>query len=88
MFGQRLRKAREQAGWKSAQKFAESIGLEPHTYRKYERGEVSPNLEVLTRVCENLPITPNDLLPAAAKSKPLRMVGTVSCPILPIRRKF
>ncbi len=65
-FGDRLRKAREKAGYASAQKFAGVLGLEPHTYRKYERGDAEPNLDVLTRICELLDVTPNHLLPLAA----------------------
>lgn len=65
-FGQRLKEARESAGYKSAQQFAGVLDLEPHTYRKYERGEAEPNFDVLTRMCELLGITPNHLLPIAA----------------------
>lgn len=63
MFGKRLRLARERAGYTSAQRFAEVLGLEPHTYRHYERGESEPNFETFTRMCELLDVTPNDLLP-------------------------
>lgn len=70
-FGKRLRRARLEAKFRSAQKFAELLGLEPHTYRKYERGETSPNIFTLTRICEHLGVTPNDLLPEAAKEKPV-----------------
>lgn len=65
MFGQKLKAARERK-YRSAEQFANKLGLEPHTYRKYERGETEPNFEVLTRICEDLGITPNDLLPAAS----------------------
>lgn len=66
-FGKRLKSAREKAGYDSAQRFAHMLGLEPPTYRKYERGEAEPNFETLTRMCELLKITPNHLLPAAAE---------------------
>lgn len=65
VFGKVLKKARE-AKFRSAQKFAERLGLEPHTYRTYERGKAEPNFETLTRICAELDITPNDLLPAAS----------------------
>ena len=65
-FGQRLREAREHAGYKSAQQFAGVLDLEPHTYRKYERGQAEPNFDTLTRICELLGVTPNHLLPLAA----------------------
>lgn len=66
MFGKRLKDARIAAGYRSAQKAAETLGLEPATYRTYERGSSLPNLEVLTRICELFRVTPNDLLPEAA----------------------
>ena len=66
-FSKRLREAREKACYRSAAKFAGILGVEPHTYRKYERGESEPNLETLTRICELLDVTPNYLLPIAAK---------------------
>ena len=68
-FSARLRSAREEAGFKSAQQFAGVLGLEPHAYRKYERGQSEPNFETLTRICEILNITPNHLLPLAAAGR-------------------
>jgi transcriptional regulator with XRE-family HTH domain len=53
-FGKRLKTAREKA--------------EPATYRKYERGAAEPNFETLTRLCEHLNVTPDYLLPLAAKA--------------------
>ena len=71
-FGKRLKAARGRAGYESAQRFAHVLGLEPPAYRKYERGAAEPNFETLTRICELLRVTPNDLLPQAAAfgSKP------------------
>lgn len=71
-FGTRLRQARERAGYKSAQSFAGVLGAEPHTYRHWERGESEPDFEMLTRICELLEITPNELLPLAAQSQEAR----------------
>ena len=65
-FSRRLKEARERASYDSAAKFAAVLGMEPHTYRKYERGQSEPNLETLTRICELLEVTPNYLLPMAA----------------------
>ena len=31
-------------------KFAEQLGLEPETYRRYERGETEPNFQTLRRI--------------------------------------
>lgn len=70
-FGTKLRAARERK-YRSAQKFAEKMGLHPHAYRKYERGDAEPNFETLVRLCEDLEITPNDLLPEATPA-PLRV---------------
>ncbi len=64
-FGARLKQARE-AKYCSAEQFAHVLGMPPHTYRKYERGDSEPNYETLTRICTLLEITPNDLLPDAA----------------------
>lgn len=67
-FGKRLKAAREQAGYSSAQKFAGVANLEPHAYRKYERGESEPRLEVIIRLCELLGVTTDYLLPVPTKS--------------------
>lgn len=67
-FGRRLRTARRAAGFTSAQKFAGLLGKEPHTYRHYERGEAEPDFDTLTRMCELLKVSPNDLLPQAAQA--------------------
>jgi ribosome-binding protein aMBF1 (putative translation factor) len=67
-FADRLREAREQSGrYKSAAQFANVLGIEPHAYRKYERGQSEPNFDTLTRICELLELTPNQLLPHAAR---------------------
>jgi len=66
-FGERLRRARE-AKYESAEQFSHLLSMEPHTYRKYERGDSEPNFETLTRICGLLGITPNDLLPDASGS--------------------
>lgn len=65
LFGKNLKTARKRR-YPSAQQFAHKLGLEPHTYRMYERGKSEPNFETLTRICEELGITPNELLPAAS----------------------
>jgi ribosome-binding protein aMBF1 (putative translation factor) len=66
-FAERLKHARERAGFESAEVFAHAADWHPHRYRKYERGEVEPNFDTLTRICELLGCTPNDLLPEAAR---------------------
>ena len=70
-FGQRLKTARGEAGFKSAQRFAGVLGMEPHAYRKYERGDSEPTLETLVRICELLHIDMNFLFPqAVGKARP------------------
>ena len=68
-FAQRLKAAREKAGYDSAQGFAGVLGLEPHTYRKYERAQSEPTLETLVRICELLEVDANHLLPATTSRK-------------------
>jgi transcriptional regulator with XRE-family HTH domain len=62
-FAKRLRKTREAKGYQSAQAFAQALGVEPHGYRKYERGQSEPNFEMLLRICELLETHPTALLP-------------------------
>jgi transcriptional regulator with XRE-family HTH domain len=62
MFGRRLKQARIAAEFDSAEQAAHALGLEPPTYRTYERGSSLPNIEVLLRICELFEITPDELL--------------------------
>lgn len=66
MFGRVLKQARERK-YRSAQQFAEKLGIEPHTYRTYERGQAEPNFETLIRICDDLGITTSDLLPTVSE---------------------
>jgi len=66
-FARRLKAARIAAGYSSAAKFAHMLGMDPHAYRTYERGEASPPLGKLVQICDALGCTPNDLLPAHSK---------------------
>lgn len=67
-FGKRLKTAREKAGYKSAQSFANVLGLEPPAYRKYERGASEPNFETLVRICELLSVNTDFLLPIKSET--------------------
>lgn len=67
-FAKRLRAARKEAGYDSAERFAHALGVEPHTYRHWERAESQPNLTILTRMCQLLNVTPNELLPLASQA--------------------
>lgn len=66
-FGKRLKKFRK-AKYPSAQQFAFAIGIEPHTYRHWERGEVFPNPDAIMRICGALGITANDLMPETVEA--------------------
>lgn len=53
-FGKRLTAARIAAGYETAEQFSKLLGVKPHTYRKYERGETSPSYELLLELSERL----------------------------------
>lgn len=66
-FGQNLRAARERAGFNAASDFAAALGVHPHRYRHWEHGRRTPDLPMVTRICNLLNVEPNDLLPYAVK---------------------
>ena len=73
LFSQRLRELRKQAGFRSARSLAERLEIDENRYTRYERAEVEPNLQLFSRICEILRITPNDLLgypPAPLTTRP------------------
>lgn len=78
-FGAHLKDARVRAGYASAQEAALRLGIEPHTYRMYERGDREADYQSLIRICSLFGITPNDLLPVPA-SKPIALVAEASAP--------
>lgn len=49
-FGRRLRAARITAGYDHASEMAKDLGVEPPAYRKYERGQSVPPLDVLAMI--------------------------------------
>ncbi len=49
-FGQRLRKARQEAGYQEAAELADELMVEPPRYRRYERGETVPPIDVLLQI--------------------------------------
>lgn len=77
-FAKRLKMARERAGFRSAQQFAGFIGMEPHSYRKYERGSTEPNFERLVQICEILEIDANYLLPITVEASKTRKGNRVA----------
>jgi transcriptional regulator with XRE-family HTH domain len=58
-----LKAAREAAGFGTAELFAFAFGVEPATYRHWERGTHEPDLTTLQRLCLILRVSVNDLLP-------------------------
>ena len=74
LFAKKLKAARIDGGYDSAAKFADALGIEPPTYRTYERGEASPPLPILARVCDLLDIFPNDLLLAGKQTDNSRAI--------------
>jgi len=53
-FGRRLKAARLDAGFENAEIFAEVLGISASRYRKYERGESFPPLDILERIALRL----------------------------------
>ena len=49
-FGERLRALRIVAKYENAQDFATELGVKGPAYRKYERGDAWPPLDVLVRI--------------------------------------
>lgn len=69
-FAYRLRKAREAAGYRSAQSFADALGVEGARYRHWERGSAHPkDVATLIRVCRFLNLEVSDLVHVALKKK-------------------
>lgn len=46
----RIKAARMSAGFPSARQFAKRLDIQDQAYRKYERGESAPSLEILARI--------------------------------------
>jgi transcriptional regulator with XRE-family HTH domain len=51
-FGGRLKAHRMVAGYNDAETFAADLGVNAPAYRKYERGDAWPPLDVLARIAE------------------------------------
>lgn len=68
-FGQKLKEARELAGYEYAADFAKVLGIEENRYRHYERGSAEPSFEILCKMCQMLEVEPNDLLPFGKRRK-------------------
>lgn len=68
-FAQRLKKARQEAGFRYGSEFAHALRVEGHTYRTWERGTHLPDIPTMTRICRLLNVEPNDLMPPALRKK-------------------
>lgn len=76
-FGERLREERKKK-YRFAGQFAEVLGMEPPRYRRYERGEVEPDIELLVRVCDLLDISVSHLIPTRVDSEILAKLAALS----------
>lgn len=61
-FAQRLSSLRRVVGYEDAKDFAEALGIQPNTYRRWERAETEPSIELILRICQRLGVTPTFLL--------------------------
>lgn len=67
--GRRLKAARLTAGFEAAEDLADAIGQHPAAYRKYERGESVPPLDILEMIRERLEISVDWLFYGDGKSR-------------------
>lgn len=61
-FAHRLRELRVTRGYRTARSLAMDLGIDENRYTRYERAEVEPDIDLLTRICRTLNLTPNTLL--------------------------
>lgn len=61
VFAEKFKKYRTEKGY-SQQIVADLLALDRSTIAHYEKGDSTPNLENLIRICNIFEITPNDLL--------------------------
>jgi len=61
MFNIRLNKTRKEKGY-TAQQMANNLTISLSTYRKYESGHRSPNLEMLAKIADILEVSADYLL--------------------------
>ena len=62
IFGENLRRLREQAGYKQAKEFAAVVGVPYTTYSSYEKLGREPRYEVLCKIAEALSVSIDELL--------------------------
>lgn len=66
MFGKVLNQTRKSRGF-TAQQMADEVGINLHSYRKYERGTRQPSFEILVKLADKLDVTTDFLLGRTAK---------------------
>lgn len=69
IFGENLRRLREQAGYKQAKEFAAVVGVPYTTYSSYEKLGREPRYEVLCKIAEALSVSIDELLGYNTPSK-------------------
>jgi transcriptional regulator with XRE-family HTH domain len=61
-FAERLKSLRLARGFRTARSLAVALEIDENRYTRYERAEVEPDLDLLSRICSALQLSPNDLL--------------------------
>ncbi len=61
LIGTRIKKARKDAGI-NQQALAEALGLYQKDISRWERGEITPRLEVFAEICKALNVSADELL--------------------------
>ena len=61
MFSSRLNSTRKNKGF-TAQQMADSVGVNLHSYRKYESGHRQPSFEILVKLADKLNVSTDYLL--------------------------
>jgi transcriptional regulator with XRE-family HTH domain len=53
-FGERLKGCRIAAGYETAEELAQALEITSARYRRYERGEVMPPIDILEMLCRRV----------------------------------
>ena len=77
-FARRLEGLRRDCGYQTQEDFAKLLGVEGERYRRWERGETEPNIDMMTRIsmltgaCLNILITGIDPIYDETEQKNLK----------------
>lgn len=66
--GERIRAARIDAGFDVGVKFAETIGVKPHTLWRYEKDQMEPSAKVLHLIAKACGVSMESLLDGKKRS--------------------